>query len=44
MQPGDVYQTFVDTVDFEKDFGFKPTTSITDGLECFTKWFKDFYI
>ena len=28
MQPGDVYQTFADMADFEKDFGFKPTTTI----------------
>lgn len=43
MQPGDVYQTFADTVDFEKDFGFKPTTTIKSGLSEFAKWYKEFY-
>lgn len=43
MQPGDVYQTFADTADFEKDFGFKPTTTIKRGLSEFAKWYKDFY-
>ena len=39
MQPGDVYQTFADTADFEKDFGFKPTTKIQDGLYKFAEWY-----
>lgn len=43
MQLGDVYQTFADTVDFEKDFGFKPTTPIKEGLFNFVKWYKSFY-
>lgn len=43
MQPGDVYQTFADTADFEKDFGFKPITTIKKGLSEFAKWYKDFY-
>ena len=43
MQPGDVYQTFADTVDFEKDFGFKPTTTIKRGLSEFAKWYKIYY-
>lgn len=43
MQLGDVYQTFADTVDFEKDFGFKPTTPIKKGLFNFVKWYKSFY-
>lgn len=43
MQPGDVYQTFADTADFEKNFGFKPTTSIKQGLTHFAKWYKEFY-
>ena len=43
MQPGDVYQTFADTVDFEKDFGFKPTTTIKSGLSEFAKWYKNYY-
>lgn len=44
MQAGDVYQTFADVADLEKDFGFKPQTSLKDGLERFTKWYKDFYL
>lgn len=43
MQPGDVYQTFADTEDFEKDFGFKPTTTIKKGLSEFAQWYKEFY-
>ena len=43
MQPGDVYQTFADTADFEKDFGFKPTTTIKRGLSEFAKWYKIYY-
>lgn len=43
MQPGDVYQTFADTSDFERDFGFKPTTTIKNGLSEFAKWYKNFY-
>lgn len=43
MQPGDVYQTFADTSDFERDFGFKPTTTIKEGLSKFVKWYKNYY-
>lgn len=43
MQPGDVYQTFADTSDFERDFGFKPTTTIKNGLSEFAKWYRNFY-
>ena len=43
MQPGDVYQTFADTADFEKNFGFKPTTTIKRGLSEFAKWYKIYY-
>lgn len=42
MQPGDVYQTFADTSDFERDFGFKPTTTIKEGLSKFVKWYKNY--
>lgn len=44
MQPGDVYQTFADVTDLEKDFGFKPTTSLKEGLEKFVDWYKIFYL
>ena len=43
MQAGDVYQTFADVTDLEKNFGFKPKTSLIDGLEKFVKWYKDYY-
>ena len=44
MQPGDVYQTFADTADFEKDFGFKPKTTIKEGLMSFAEWYKQNYL
>lgn len=43
MQPGDVPVTFADTSALEKDFGFKPHTSLRDGLRKFAQWYKDFY-
>lgn len=43
MQPGDVSITFADTSALEKDFGFKPHTSLRDGLRKFAQWYKDFY-
>lgn len=43
MQPGDVYQTYADVSELEKDFGFKPSTKLEDGLTEFAKWYKHFY-
>ena len=43
MQLGDVYQTYADVSDLEKDFGFKPSTSLDEGLDRFAKWYKEFY-
>ena len=43
MQPGDVPVTYADTSALERDFGFKPTTSLRDGLRRFAKWYKEFY-
>ena len=43
MQPGDVPVTFADTSDLERDFGFKPYTSLRDGLRKFAEWYKEFY-
>lgn len=40
MQPGDVYQTFADVSELEKDFGFKPKTPISEGLAKFSAWYK----
>lgn len=42
MQPGDVYQTFADVTDLEKDFGFKPATTLEQGLGAFAKWYKEY--
>ena len=43
MQPGDVYQTYADVDDLIADFGFKPETSIEEGLRKFVKWYKEYY-
>jgi len=43
MQPGDVYQTYADVDDLIKDFNFKPSTSLEEGLSKFAKWYKEFY-
>ena len=44
MQPGDVPITYADTSALEKDFGFKPATSLRDGLRKFAEWYKEFYM
>jgi len=44
MQPGDVPVTYADTTALEKDFGFKPSTSLREGLRKFAQWYKEFYI
>lgn len=43
MQLGDVSVTYADTTPLEKDFGFKPATSLRDGLRNFVEWYKLFY-
>ena len=43
MQPGDVPVTYADTSALERDFGFKPSTSLRDGLRAFAKWYKEYY-
>ena len=43
MQPGDVEVTYADVSALEKDFGFKPQTSLREGLRAFAEWYKDFY-
>lgn len=43
MQPGDVYQTFADVSELERDFGFKPSTPLETGLARFASWYKEFY-
>lgn len=42
MQPGDVPVTYADTVPLERDFGFKPSTSLRDGLRAFAEWYKTY--
>ena len=44
MQPGDVPVTYADTSALEEDFGFKPATSLRDGLRKFAEWYKEFYM
>lgn len=44
MQPGDVLVTYADTSALERDFGFKPSTSLRDGLRKFAEWYKAFYM
>ena len=43
MQPGDVPVTYADTTPLERDYGFKPNTSLRDGLRKFSEWYKTFY-
>ena len=43
MQQGDVPVTYADTSALERDFGFKPATSLRDGLRKFAQWYKEFY-
>ena len=44
MQKGDVPITFADTSDLEKDFGYKPSTSLREGLRKFSEWYYEYYI
>ena len=44
MQPGDVAITYADTTPLERDYGFKPNTSLREGLRKFSEWYKDFYM
>ena len=44
MQAGDVPVTYADTSALEKDYGFKPSTPLRDGLRSFAKWYKEFYM
>ena len=43
MQPGDVPVTYADTSALERDFGFKPSTSLREGLRRFAEWYKEYY-
>ena len=44
MQPGDVPVTYADTTPLEEDFGFKPSTSLRQGLRSFAEWYRGFYL
>ena len=44
MQPGDVPVTYADTAPLEEDFGFRPNTSLREGLRRFARWYKEFYL
>ena len=44
MQPGDVEMTYADVEDLIRDFNFKPSTSLKDGLRKFAEWYKKFYL
>lgn len=44
MQAGDVEMTYADVTPLVKDFGFKPSTSLRDGLRAFAEWYKKFYM
>lgn len=44
MQPGDVPITYADTLPLERDFGFRPSTSLREGLRKFAEWYKEFYV
>ena len=43
MQPGDVYQTYADVTDLMEDYGFKPNTSLDEGIKQFVEWFKGYF-
>lgn len=43
MQKGDVYQTYADVSDLERDFGFRPDTPIEEGLKKFVEWYREYY-
>lgn len=43
MQPGDVYETYADVQELMNDYGFKPSTTIEEGLGRFAEWFLSYY-
>jgi UDP-glucuronate 4-epimerase len=43
MQPGDVEATYADVSDLERDVGFRPSTSIEDGIASFAKWYREYH-
>ena len=43
MQPGDVYQTYADVSKLKEQYGYKPKTSVGDGVRNFVQWHKRYY-
>ncbi|MCF7949349.1 MAG: NAD-dependent epimerase, partial [Spirochaetia bacterium] len=43
MQPGDVPVTWADTTDLERDFGYKPSTPVEEGVARFVEWYREYY-
>ena len=43
LQPGDVLDTSANIDSLKKNFGYKPTTSVVDGVSNFIKWYKKYY-
>jgi UDP-glucuronate 4-epimerase len=43
LQPGDVPDTYADSDNLKKKFNYKPSTSVTDGVSSFVKWYKEYY-
>ena len=44
MQPGDVPVTYADTTPLEEDFGYKPATTLREGLRAFAEWYRGYYM
>ena len=43
MQPGDVEAIYADVAELERDIGFRPSTSIEDGIASFAKWYREYH-
>ena len=43
LQPGDVVDTYADVEDLVRDFNYRPSTSINEGVLKFVKWYKEYY-
>jgi UDP-glucuronate 4-epimerase len=43
LQPGDVPDTYADVDDLVEEFGYKPSTSVEQGVENFAQWYRGFY-
>ena len=43
LQPGDVPDTYADVDDLVKEFGYKPSMPIKQGIENFSKWYREYY-